>query len=316
MRAAGKAEKNAFIAVKHQREYIQIQAGSSFRLIEWSSSLAKVEVILDGQRREAVQGEGGHWHYHPEMELTWFSKGNGLRFVGDHIGPFESGDLVLLGRRLPHHWQICGKSAGLSIQWHYPESHPLWCIPEVRHLATLFSTAAEGVHFPPATAERIGARMKRMARLTTGTERFAALLVIFDDLAASLGDAQRLSRKFFVPPPEDSPHQGAIRDAVSDLLTSFREPVTLERMLSLTGMTRPTFCRQFRLHTGNSFSAFLNRVRLHAACRELRAGDKRVIDIALDCGISQVSFFNRLFLREMGCTPSQYRRSRGVDGEG
>lgn len=277
--------------------------------------MEKVEVILGGGIREIVQGEGGNWHYHPEMELTWFARGEGLRFVGDHIGSFEGGDLVLLGRRLPHHWQIRGKSAGLSIQWHYPESHPIWCIPEVRHLAILFSEAAEGLQFPPEAAERIGARMKQMADLTTGTERFAALLVIFEDLARSLGTAKRLSRKLFVPPSENSPHQEAIRDAVSDLLTSFREPVTLEKMLSITGMTRPTFCRQFKLHTGNSFSAFLNRVRLHAACRELRAGNKPVIDVAFESGISQVSFFNRLFLREIGCTPSDYRRSRAGSGE-
>jgi AraC-like DNA-binding protein len=306
---ASRLENDARIAVKHQREYIRIQAGASFRLIEWSSTVEKVEVIHDDGRRETVQGEGGHWHYHPEMELTWFSRGEGLRFVGDHIGPFDGGDLVLLGRRLPHHWQIRGNSVGISIQWHYPESHPLWCIPEVRPLATLFSAAAEGIHFPPGVAARVGARMKRMASLQSGTERFAALLVIFDDLASSLGDSQRLSRKVFQPPPEDSPHQGAIRDAVSHLLASFREPVSLEGMLALTSMTRPTFCRQFRLHTGNSFSGFLNRIRLHAACRELRTTQKPVIHIALDCGISQISFFNRLFLREMGCTPTQYRRS-------
>lgn len=302
--------------MKHQREYIEIQTGASFRLIEWSSSVEKVEAILAGARREAVQGEGGHWHYHPEMELTWFSKGEGLRFVGDHIGPFEKGDLVLLGPRLPHHWQIRGRSAGFSIQWHYPERHPLWLIPEVRHLATLFSAAAEGVRFPSGTAERIGTRMKKMARLMTRTERFAAWLVILDELSESLGDAQRLSRKVFMPPPEDSPHHRAIREAVNHLLGSFREPVPLERMLSLTGMSRPTFCRQFRRHTGNSFSAFLNRVRLHAACRELRASDKPVIDIAFDNGVSQISFFNRLFLREMGCTPSHYRRSQRVAADG
>jgi AraC-like DNA-binding protein len=296
--------------MKHRRERIELPAGSSFRVIVWDGSVDEVEVILDDGRRRKSQGEGNHWHYHPEMELTWFSHGEGLRFIGDHIGAFGAGDLVLVGRRLPHHWQIRGESAGVSVQWHYPEGHALWGIEEVKPLANLFAAAGQGVHFPAATAARIGGLMTRMAELKTGTERFAALLMIFADLAASLsGEVQSLSCKTFALPPEDSPHHDAIRDAVSHLLKAFREPVPLEEMLAITGMTRPTFCRQFRLHTGHSFSEFLNRIRLHAACRALKNTRKPIIDIALDNGISQVSFFNRLFLREMGCTPSQYRRT-------
>ncbi|MDB6080242.1 MAG: transcriptional regulator [Akkermansiaceae bacterium] len=295
--------------MRHRRERIELPTGSSFRVIEWARSVDEVQVVMDDGRRVASQGEGTHWHYHPEMELTWFSQGEGLRFIGDHIGPFTAGDLVLVGRRLPHHWQIRGESSGVSVQWHYPEGHPLWAIPELRPLAALFAAAQHGLHFPATTAGRLGARMTGMARLTSGPERFAALLMIFADLAASLGEVQELSCRSFAPPPEDSPHHDAIRDAVGYLLRSFREPVSLEKMLEITRMTRPTFCRQFRLHTGHSFSEFLNRVRLHAACRDLKSGSKPVIDIALDSGISQVSFFNRLFLREMGCTPSQYRRT-------
>lgn len=295
--------------MRHRRERIELPTGSSFRVIGWSRNVDEVEVVMDDGQRVTSRGEGDHWHYHPEMELTWFSRGEGLRFIGDHIGPFVAGDLVLVGRRLPHHWQIRGESSGFSVQWHYPEGHPLWAIPELRPLPGLFAAAQHGLQFPAATASRIGSRMSEMARLTSGPERFAALLMIFADLAASLKEVQELSCRSFIPPPEDSPHHDAIRDAVSHLLKSFREPVALEKMLEITRMTRPTFCRQFRLHTGHSFSEFLNRVRLHAACRDLKSGSKPVIDIALDSGISQVSFFNRLFLREMGCTPSQYRRT-------
>lgn len=296
--------------MKHRREHIEIPEGSSFRLIEWRDTVEEVEIVLDDGARRTVRGEGEHWHFHPEMELTWFARGEGLRFVGDHIGPFSAGDLVLVGRRLPHHWQIRGESAGLSVQWHYPESHALWSIPEMRAVARLFARAGQGLSFPAHVAEETGRRMRKMAAAAQGGERFGELIGIFAVLAGAVGEAQGLSCKAFALPPEDSPHSPAIRDAVGFILANFREPIPLQQMLDLSGLTRPTFCRQFRIHTGNSFSEFLNRVRLHAACRELRTTRKPVIDVALDSGISQVSFFNRLFLREMGCTPSQYRRKQ------
>src|SRR5690606_11771723 len=42
------------------------------------------------------------WHYHPELELHLTVRGEGVRFIGDNISNFSSGELVLLGENLPH----------------------------------------------------------------------------------------------------------------------------------------------------------------------------------------------------------------------
>ncbi len=38
------------------------------------------------------------WHHHPEYELTLTLNSRGQRFIGDHIGSFDDGDLVLVPR--------------------------------------------------------------------------------------------------------------------------------------------------------------------------------------------------------------------------
>ncbi|TIP54810.1 MAG: AraC family transcriptional regulator, partial [Mesorhizobium sp.] len=44
------------------------------------------------------------WHFHPEYELHLVVATTGRYFVGDFIGEFEPGNLVLTGPNLPHNW--------------------------------------------------------------------------------------------------------------------------------------------------------------------------------------------------------------------
>src|SRR5271169_2626331 len=97
-------------------ERIPLGAGRSFRVLRWSDNLGKVESLLDTGQAERITGLGQHWHYHVEMELTAFTAGEGTFFVGDHIGPFAAGEVVLLGENLPHYWHARGSCAGLSVQ--------------------------------------------------------------------------------------------------------------------------------------------------------------------------------------------------------
>ena len=293
--------------MKAVREKVELPEGHSFRVLRWSRSLSEVECILGPGRTRPMQGEGAHWHFHKEMELTLFTEGEGTRFVGDAIGPFSVGDLVLLGERLPHHWHTQGGSAGLSIQWHFPESHPIWAFPENLELRSLFRRAERGVRIGGATAKVVAGMMQEVAR-SRGAGQLAALLRLLAEVSeAPDSDLSTLATRSFTRSAE-SEHQSAISRSVQHLVANFRDEVRMGDLLRISGLSRPTFARQFKRHSGRSFSAFVNQLRLQAARRELRDGDRSVLDVALACGFRQVTFFNRLFRREVGCTPTEYRR--------
>ena len=44
------------------------------------------------------------WNYHPEYEIHLIAESVGKMFVGDYIGAFGPGNLLLVGPDLPHHW--------------------------------------------------------------------------------------------------------------------------------------------------------------------------------------------------------------------
>ena len=45
------------------------------------------------------------WHYHPEHEIIFLEKSYGIRFMGNHIGNFQDGDLMFISSNLPHVWK-------------------------------------------------------------------------------------------------------------------------------------------------------------------------------------------------------------------
>lgn len=291
-----------------QRENIQLSKGETFRLLRWQHTVREVEVVLGPGKAVPLHGEGDHWHYHPACELTFISRGAGTRLVADHIELFESGDLVLIGSNVPHYWQLRGDSAGLAIQWDFPLEHGIWSFNEAAPLRHLLNSALRGIQIRGVTADVIRQQMKTLTG-HSGLSRLSMFLQILSILAAApRQDMQPLSAQPFSM-TGNIETQEAIRRAVSYILAHYRENLSLAELLKLTGMSRATFARQFLLHVGKSFSIFRNQVRLQAVCHALQVSTEPVGTIAFSHGFNQLSFFNRLFRREFGVNPSEYRAS-------
>jgi AraC-like DNA-binding protein/mannose-6-phosphate isomerase-like protein (cupin superfamily) len=289
------------------RERIHLPFGQSFRLLHWAENLHDVEVVVSPQKRLRFDGEGNHWHYHEAFELTYFESGEGTRFVGDRIQPFHRGDLVLLGSNLPHYWHTRDRSSGWSLQWHLPPAHHFWAFPETKFLAGYFASAARGIQFTGATAERLSAELRSLAA-NEGLAQLGLMFQMFALAATAPGvDREFISANSFSLSAV-SLHQSAMQAAIGYLLANFKKDIRLVDLLDVTRMSRPTFSRQFRIHSGKTLGQFLQQIRLDAACRELAETDVPIIDVALGSGFSQVSFFNRVFRRTFKCSPTDYRR--------
>jgi AraC-like DNA-binding protein len=274
--------------------------------------MKSVEVVLDPSHSAPSPGHGDHWHYHRAVELTLISAGMGTRFVGDHIGLFEARDLVLIGSNVPHYWHARAESAGMALQWDFPLDHGIWRLGESSALTSLHEAARRGISLSGRTAETVARLMAQTAE-AAGLQRLGLFLELSGVLAeAPERDRRYLSRQAFsLSAPAEK--QEAIRRAVSYILANHAEPVRLEDLLKVTGMSRPTFARQFKEHAGKSFSSFLNQVRIQAVCRALQETNLQITEIALSHGFRQLSFFNRLFRREIGCPPSRYRAQFGEE---
>ncbi len=72
-------------------------------------------------------------------------------------------------------------------------------------------------------------------------------------------------------------------------------------------------CRRAKQHLGLSPSAYVNRVRMEHAAMVLGGSDKSISDVAVECGVENLSHFYRLFREHYGTTPRAYRNRHQKD---
>ena len=67
--------------------------------------------------------------------------------------------------------------------------------------------------------------------------------------------------------------------------------------------------RLFKSEVGVSFTEYCNRTRLDRAARMLEDTDEKIINIAYECGFNNVTYFNKVFQKAFGLSPTEYRNS-------
>lgn len=79
------------------------------------------------------------------------------------------------------------------------------------------------------------------------------------------------------------------------------------------GLSPSHFSHLMRAKTGWTFTELLTRLRVDHACHLLAHTDLGLVQIALECGFGDQSYFSRVFRRRVGQTPGDYRRNRQPD---
>ena len=97
----------------------------------------------------------------------------------------------------------------------------------------------------------------------------------------------------------------------AELDRAFSQPLTLQDMAQMHHYNEKYLGRIFKARLGGSFGEYLNGKRLSYAARLLRKTDESILDISQRAGFNNVTYFNRLFRKKFGRSPSQYRREQG-----
>lgn len=253
------------------------------------------------------------WHHHPEYELHLIQASSGKMMIGDHVGDFQAGCLVLTGPDLPHNWvsaslpgeRIPDRDMLIQFSPAFADKIAGLC-PEFHDVGTLFEDAARGIEFSGETAEA-GTKLLREIGAASGPQRLVLFLELMAVLAQSPGERRILSRAR-PGAVAQTRSSGKLDTAISHILENFAAPIRLSQVAALCGMEASAFSRFFKKQTGHTFARYVNCSRVHAACNLLSQTEKPVTDICFEVGFNNIANFNRQFVKICGRSPSAYRR--------
>jgi len=247
------------------------------------------------------------WHHHPEYELTLTLNSRGFRFVGDHIGAYDSRDLVLVPTEMPHTW-----ASTTAIDESQPHTAVViwftadWALhladvcPEYSSLRKLLKRSGTGLSFMPKVGKKMEAHLPALLS-TSPRERLRTVLDLLTELADA--DAQPLA----------TPHRTAAEESnqlnrILDVLHKrFAEPLRVQDLCAVGNMSERSLHRLFVRHLGENLSDYLGRLRIGRACMWLVETDRPISVIAADAGFSNLSNFNRRFRAARQMTPNEFR---------
>ncbi|WNI14842.1 AraC family transcriptional regulator [Actinacidiphila sp. ITFR-21] len=245
------------------------------------------------------------WHFHHEYELTWITGGSGTRIVGDRVEGYGPGDLTLIGPELPHTYvSTPGPDGQQAVVAQFRRDflgRDLFECPEFGAVRDLLGRAARGLAFPPGAADP--------AALTClpPADRTLELLRLLVRLAGHPG-ARTLAGDRHTPPLDRA--AGDRIDAMVGLMhAAYARPLGLDEIARAAHLSPTSASRFFRRSTGTTITAYLNRLRIEAACHLLRDTDRPVAGIAADCGYASLANFNRRFRELKDASPREFRRN-------
>lgn len=251
------------------------------------------------------------WHFHPEYELHLVTATTGTFLVGDYVGTFEPGNLVMTGPNLPHNWisNIAPDESVpercLVLQFTQAFIHGcLALFPELGFVVDLLDEAKHGITFPASTAAKVKPVMAELID-AVGARRIELFVALLNLLGQCRSRTPLASGEFDAEPMKYM--TGAMNHVLAHIRKTFTSELHESELAKLSGLSNSAFSRKFRKHTGINFVQYVNQLRIDSACQLLMRNKLSITEICYETGFNNVSNFNRQFLLLKKVSPSKFR---------
>lgn len=254
---------------------------------------------------------GQLWHYHKQLEMLYILDGKMEMRIENEKHSLGKGDVLLIGSSQPHCTWSVGRENVEYLILHFemaPHLDPSLLLYH-RYFAEIAAPLSRiNVRFKhlPALREQVG---RMMLGMVDETERKQ----LGYEISASLSIKQIL---LLVLRHSDLPELGdgsmntySLRPVLEYVDQHLAERIDMEQISTMMGMSYHYFSRYFKSVIGMPFVEYVHTRRIKEAERLLLTETLSVAEVAAQVGITNMTYFYKLFKRFHQCLPKQYVRN-------
>ena len=253
-------------------------------------------------------------HFHNYMEIGYCYEGHGVLTLGKKDCRFEGGEFSMIPQNYPHttnsdgdsisRWEYLFVDAETILQEVCSGFGPLRTEKIIRRLNSRAQLLRE------ADYPELGSTVRRILDIMRNKEDFyheeatGMLTAFFVGMARTVPDNSDKEESGI----EESKFSGMIAQVLKYINTHYHEPIKMKELANMCHISETHFRRLFSSYMNMSPLEYVNQVRVRMACEHLKRTNEPVADVAVKCGFSTNSTFNRNFKQLIGVTPMEFRK--------
>ncbi len=251
-------------------------------------------------------------HWHSEFEINYITNGRGEFICGAQKFEACEGDILILPPNMLHSAYPCKDS---ELLYHALVFHPVLlgnagsdrC--SVEYIRPIVNGSVQiDVRIHPGTPnyDRMKAATEQIFACVWGNCVQMDLLLKSELL--KLFWLLQDSGNIILQKTGGAGYHELIRPALEYMAANYQEELTVEQLACLVHLSKSHFMKCFKQTVGVGAMEHLTQLRITAAREALTTTQDKVSDISYRCGYSNLSNFNRQFLKKVGCSPNEYRK--------
>ena len=242
--------------------------------------------------------------------LIYVKSGAGLYILEDRLRGLNDGDLIIIPPRLSYSFvsSDLGGEYNESLNASVLQFGESWLNGLLQVFGTLSGVALKLKEMKSAMSVR-GTKWLRMSSVMSDlktcqpNEQPLKILELLE-LFRTVSDFSPITKEVSFDESDVAEKIARVRRYIDCNLLN---KVTLDEISSYAGMNRTYFCLFFKRHFGMGLTDYLNTHRMTKASSMLGGGSVNVSDVARQCGFPNVTYFNRVFRKVYGMSPTEYR---------
>ncbi len=261
-----------------------------------------------------------HWHWHEEIEFQYIQKGQAyITCEEDNISVSE-GDIFFINQAVRHFITPSGPD---GVIYNSIIVHPSFILGfgqlelESKYINPIIANCTfTHLHITRSDSiyESFLTLLKQLITLNeTRTSCYellskAVILQLWKLLYDRLPD--RTATPYKITARIANQDAERVKQAMVFIQEHYMEPITLNDIADSILVSKSECCRCFKRSTGLSPFEYLMKYRITESAKFMhRKSHDSISEIAGAVGFNNTSYFNKVFKKFMGCTPTEYRQS-------